>query len=145
MKKIKAMIIDICKKNVVFRKMIRFFRLFFKKLNYLKYKLKYKVDDKTIFFEVYDGRNYTCSPKAIYEKILTMKEFKDFKFVWAFVDPSKHDVLNDKRLTIVKTNSKDYYKYLSIFFLIFKFIITKILLNTWQLLSIIINNCVNYD
>ena len=113
MKKIKTMIIDICKKNVVFRKMIRFFRLFFKKLNYLKYKLKYKVDDKTIFFEVYDGRNYTCSPKAIYEKMLTMKEFKDFKFVWAFNDPSKHDVMKDKRLVIVKTNTKDYYKYIS--------------------------------
>lgn len=113
MKKIKAMIIDICKKNVVFRKMIRFFRLFFKKLNYLKYKLKYKVDDKTIFFEVYDGRNYTCSPKAIYEKMLTMKEFKDFKFIWAFNDPSKHDVMKDKRLVIVKTNTKDYYKYIS--------------------------------
>ena len=113
MKKIKAMIIDICKKNVVFRKMIRSFRLFFKKLNYLKYKLKYKVDDKTIFFEVYDGRNYTCSPKAIYEKMLTMKEFKDFKFVWAFNDPSKHDVMKDKRLVIVKTNTKDYYKYIS--------------------------------
>ena len=113
MKKIKTMIIDICKKNVVFRKMIRFFRLFFKKLNYLKYKLKYKIDDKTIFFEVYDGRNYTCSPKAIYEKMLTMKEFKDFKFVWAFNEPSKHDVMKDKRLVIVKTNTKDYYKYIS--------------------------------
>lgn len=113
MKKIKTMIIDICKKNVVFRKMIRFFRLFFKKLNYLKYKLKYKVDDKTIFFEVYDGRNYTCSPKAIYEKMLTMKKFKDFKFIWAFNDPSKHDVMKDKRLVIVKTNTKDYYKYIS--------------------------------
>ena len=113
MKKIKTMIIDICKKNVVFRKMIRFFRLFFKKLNYLKYKLKYKVGDKTIFFEVYDGRNYTCSPKAIYEKMLTMKKFKDFKFIWAFNDPSKHDVMKDKRLVIVKTNTKDYYKYIS--------------------------------
>lgn len=113
MKKIKTMIIDICKKNVVFRKMIRFFRLYFKKLNYLKYKLKYKIDDKTIFFEVYDGRNYTCSPKAIYEKMLTMKEFKDFKFVWAFNEPSKHDVMKDKRLVIVKTNTKDYYKYIS--------------------------------
>ena len=113
MKKIKAMIIDICKKNVVFRKMIRFFRLFFKKLNYLKYKLKYKVDDKTIFFEVYDGRNYTCSPKAIYEKMLTMKEFKDFKFIWAFNNPSKHDIIKDKRLTIVKTKTKDYYKNIS--------------------------------
>lgn len=113
MRKIKAMVIDFCKKNVVFRKMVRSLRLFFKKLNYLKYKLMYKVDDKTIFFEVYDGRNYTCSPKAIYEKMLTMKEFKNFKFVWAFNDPLKHDVLKDKRLVIVKTNTKDYYKYIS--------------------------------
>lgn len=113
MRKIKTMIIDLSKKNVVFRKMIRSLRLFLKKLNYLKYKLKYKVDDKTIFFEVYDGRNYTCSPKAIYEKMLTMKEFKDFKFVWAFNDPSKHDVLKDKRLVIVKTKTRDYYKYIS--------------------------------
>ena len=113
MRKIKAMIIDLSKKNVVFRKMIRSLRLFLKKLNYLKYKIMNKVDDKKIFFEVYDGRNYTCSPKAIYEKMLTMKEFKDFKFIWAFNDPSKHDIVKDKRLVIVKTNTRDYYKYIS--------------------------------
>ena len=72
------------------------------------------MDDKVIFFEAFGGRNYTCSPKAIYEKMLEMKELEDFKFVWAFVDPSKHEVLNDNRLTIVKTNSKEYYKYFSI-------------------------------
>ena len=113
MKKIKAMIIELSKKNVVFRKIVRSLKLFLTKLNYLKYKLKYKVDDKKIFFEVYDGRNYTCSPKAIYEKVLTMKEFKDFKFIWAFNNPSKHDIIKDKRLTIVKTKTKDYYKNIS--------------------------------
>ena len=112
MKKIKKIIVDFSKKNVVFRKLVRSLRLFFNKMKYLKYKLKYKVDDKTIFFEVYDGRNYTCSPKAIYEKMLTMKEFKNYKFIWAFKDPEKHDVLKDKRLTIVKTKTKDYYKYI---------------------------------
>lgn len=113
MKKIKAMIIELSKKNVVFRKIVRSLKIFLTKLNYLKYKLKYKVDDKKIFFEVYDGRNYTCSPKAIYEKMLTMKEFKDFKFIWAFNNPSKHDIIKDKRLTIVKTKTKDYYKNIS--------------------------------
>lgn len=113
MRKIKKIIIDFCKKSVFFRKIVRSLRLFFKKAMYLKYKLKYKVDDKTIFFEVYDGRNYTCSPKAIYEKMLGMKEFKNYKFVWAFKEPDMHDVLKDKRLTVVKTKTKDYYKYIS--------------------------------
>ena len=114
MKKIRVFVVNLSKKNVLIRKFVRKSYILLKKLKYLRYKLFYKMDDKVIFFEAFGGRNYTCSPKAIYEKILTMKEFKDFKFVWAFVDPSKHDVLNDKRLTIVKTNSKDYYKYLSI-------------------------------
>lgn len=114
MKKIRVFVVNLSKKNVLIRKFVRKSYILLKKLKYLRYKLFYKMDDKVIFFEAFGGRNYTCSPKAIYEKILTMKEFKEFKFVWAFVDPSKHDVLNDKRLTIVKTNSKDYYKYLSI-------------------------------
>ena len=114
MKKIRVFVVNLSKKNVLIRKFVRKSYILLKKLKYLRYKLFYKMDDKVIFFEAFGGRNYTCSPKAIYEKILTMKEFKDFKFVWAFVDPSKHDILNDKRLTIVKTNSKDYYKYLSI-------------------------------
>lgn len=114
MKKIRVFIVNLSKKNVLIRKLARKSYILLNKLKYLRYKLFYKMDDKVIFFEAFGGRNYTCSPKAIYEKMLTMKEFKDFKFVWAFVDPSKHDVLNDKRLTIVKTNSKDYYKYLSI-------------------------------
>lgn len=113
MKKIKAIIIDLTKKNVVFRKIIRLVRLFLMRLKYLKYKLNYKVDDKTIFFEVFDGRNYTCSPKAIYEKMITMDEFKDYKFIWAFNDPSKHEVTKDKRLKIVKTKTSEYYKYIS--------------------------------
>lgn len=114
MKKIRVFVVNLSKKNVLIRKFVRKSYILLKKLKYLRYKLFYKMDDKVIFFEAFGGRNYTCSPKAIYEKMLSMKEFKDFKFVWAFVDPSKHDVLNDKRLTIVKTNSKDYYKYLSI-------------------------------
>lgn len=113
MKKIKAIIIDLTKKNVVFRKIVRSTRLFLKKLKYLKYKLNYKVDDKTIFFEVFAGRNYTCSPKAIYEKMIIMDEFKDYKFIWAFNEPSKHEVTKDKRLKIIKTKTSEYYKYIS--------------------------------
>ena len=114
MKKIRVFVVNLSKKNVLIRKFVRKSYILLKKLKYLRYKLFYKMDDKVIFFEAFGGRNYTCSPKAIYEKMLEMKEFEDFKVVWAFVDPSKHEVLNDNRLTIVKTNSKEYYKYFSI-------------------------------
>lgn len=114
MKKLKKILIDISKKNIVFRKLLRFTKRTKEKLGYQKYYRKYKVDNKTVFFETFNGRNYGCSPKAIYEKMITMDEFKDYKFVWSFNNPSKHEVKKDKRLIIVKHNSKDYFKYLSI-------------------------------
>lgn len=114
MKKIKKILIDISKKNIVFRKLLRFTKRTKEKLGYQKYYRKYKVDNKTVFFETFNGRNYGCSPKAIYEKMITMNEFKDYKFIWSFIEPDKHEVKKDKRLIIVKHNSKDYFKYLSI-------------------------------
>ena len=94
--------------------MCRNINLVIKKIRYIWYKIKYKMDDETILFEAFGGRNYTCSPKAIYEKMLSMPQFKNFKFVWAFLDTDIHDVKEDKRTTIVKSKSKEYYKYCSI-------------------------------
>lgn len=114
MKKIQTIIVSIAKKNTFFRKIARSLDLYFKKIKYSYYKIRYTINDKVILFEAFGGRNYTCSPKAIYEKMLEMDEFKDFKFIWAFVNPSKHEIKKDNRLTIIKSKSKDYYKYCSI-------------------------------
>lgn len=113
MKKIKVMLMNLAKKSTFIRKIFRSIKATNSKIQYSKYKRKYKTDSKMVFFEAFGGRNYTCSPKAIYEKMVTMKEFKDFKFIWAFEDPSKHEVLKDKRLKIVVSKSSEYYKYLS--------------------------------
>lgn len=113
MKKIKTLLIDLTKKNKFIRMFARKALNFTKRSGYKKYKNKYSVDDKLILFEAFNGRNYTCSPKAIYEKMITMDEFRDYKFVWAFVDPSKHEVKEDNRLEIVVTKSPEYYKYCS--------------------------------
>lgn len=113
MKKIKVFLIDLTKKNKFIRRIARSLLHFKKKSGYSKYKNKYSINDKLILFEAFNGRNYTCSPKAIYEKMITMDEFKDYKFVWAFVDPSKHEVKEDDRLEIVVTKSIEYYKYCS--------------------------------
>ena len=48
------------------------------------------VDDKIILFEAFGGRNYTCSPKAIYEKMITMKEFQDYKMVLDNMEGQHH-------------------------------------------------------
>lgn len=112
--KMKKMLVDISKRNILFRKMCRNINLVIKKIRYIWYKIKYKMDDETILFEAFGGRNYTCSPKAIYEKMLSMPQFKNFKFIWAFLDTDIHDVKEDKRTTIVKSKSKEYYKYCSI-------------------------------
>ena len=113
MKKIKVMLMNLAKKSTFIRKIFRSIKTTNSKIQYSKYKRKYKTDSKMVFFEAFGGRNYTCSPKAIYERMITMKEFKDFKFIWAFEDPSKHEVLKDKRLKVVVSKSSEYYKYLS--------------------------------
>ncbi len=110
-KEFKKKVLDYCKKNIFFRRIVRTLLYWKRSINYRKYYYKYKVDEKTIFFEVFGGRNYSCSPKYIYEKMITMPEFKDYKFVWAFKKKSKHDVKQTDNLIFVKHNSKNYYKY----------------------------------
>lgn len=113
MKSIRTMAVDLSKKSPTMRKLFRKIKRIKERISYQKYYLKYKVDDKTVFFETFNGRNYACSPKAIYEKMLEMKEFKDYKFIWAFIDLEQHEVKKDRRLLLVKQNSKDYFRALS--------------------------------
>ena len=114
LKKIRTALVETSKKHVFFRRVLRKLDLLLNKIKYCVYKLTNKVDNKTILFEAFGGRNYTCSPKAIYEKMLSMPEFKDYHFIWAFVEPQKHEILNDKRTKVVVSKSKEYYKYCSI-------------------------------
>ena len=111
MKKIKKFIIDICKKNKTLRKIARALLRKKKNIKYKKYMKKYQTNEKVILFEAFGGRNYTCSPKAMYEKMITMKEFQDYEMVWAFVEPEKHEVAEFKNLKIIVTKSEEYYEY----------------------------------
>ena len=113
-KKIKKVLIDLAKKNVLLRKILRKAKNIKGDISYKKYYKKYKVDDKTILFETFNGRTYGCSPKAIYEEMLKMKEFEDYTFVWSFVNPEKHEIKKHNNLIVIKHGSPDYYKYFSI-------------------------------
>lgn len=112
--KIKTKVVNISKKHPIFRKLIRFLLGTYKKIRYLLYYLKYKLNDKVIFFEAYGGNSYGCSPKAIYQYMKNSSEYKDYTFVWAFKKPDNYKDVFDKDTIIVEKNSKEYFKYLSI-------------------------------
>ena len=113
-KKISTYLVDLAKKNVFIRKILRKTKYLLEIVRYTYYYLFYKVDDKTIFFESFGGASASCSPKAIYNYLIENKDYKDYKFIWAFKNPKKdHLIKKNKNLIIVKSKSKDYYKYLS--------------------------------
>jgi len=113
-KKVRMRMVNFSKHSVAFRGVFRKTLRAKNTLKYvLKYKLRYKTNDKIILFETFSGRSYGCSPKAIYERMLTMPEFKDYTFVWAFGRVDRHTVKEDERTIVVKAKSKDYYKYCS--------------------------------
>lgn len=83
-----------------------------KRKNYLNnYYSKNNIMDKMIIFEAYMGRQYSCSPKALYEEMLNNEAYKDYIKIWALKKPGEYkDLLNNENTFVVKYKSKDYYK-----------------------------------
>ena len=80
----KKLIYDIAKKSKILRIIFRNTRDFVNRCKYIFYMIRYRMDDRTILFEVYGGRGYTCSPRSIYEKMITLDKFKAYKCVNLF-------------------------------------------------------------
>lgn len=59
-----------------------------------------KVDKKSIIFSSLGGRNFDDSPKALYDNICSMKEFRDWKLIWAFVEPDKYSLPRGEKVKI---------------------------------------------
>ncbi|WP_288875366.1 CDP-glycerol glycerophosphotransferase family protein [uncultured Fusobacterium sp.] len=59
-----------------------------------------KIDSKTILFASFGGRKYDDSPKAIYDEICLREEFKDYKLIWAFVNPNKYRIPRGEKVKI---------------------------------------------
>ena len=74
-----------------------------KRTKYVLTGMNKKVDDKIIVFSCFNGKSYTCSPKAIYEYMLTDKRYKDYNFIWFFNDTKKYEFLcQNKNTKIIK-------------------------------------------
>ena len=113
MKKLKILATNISKKSRLFRNLARKVMYTIKRMKYIVIGINKKVDSKQIIFSCFNGKSYTCSPKAIYEFMLLCKEYQNFEFIWFFEDVKKYEFLNQNHNTkVVKKNSKEYYKYL---------------------------------
>lgn len=108
---IKECIIDFSKKNALFRKVLRKTMNICKGISYQLHTIGIKPDEKTIIFGCFNGRSYCDSPKAIYQYMLNSKEYKDFKFIWAFKDFGTHQYLEqNKNTTVVSVKGKKFFQ-----------------------------------
>ena len=110
MQKIKVFLLNIAKKNDFVRSTLRLGLLTCLRMVYLVHYPK-KVNKKRVLFESFVGRKYCDSPKAIYEYLLNSEEFKDYEFVWFFLNPNDGAHLaSNPRTRVVKHGSKEYFK-----------------------------------
>lgn len=113
-KKIKSVAIELTKHNIVIRKAVRRIIFFRRYLAYLIAKKLNKTDEKLICFKSFSGKSYSCSPKAIYEYMLTQDKYKEFKFIWVFREPEKYKYLeNNHNTKVIYNKGRAYYKAMS--------------------------------
>ena len=65
-------------------------------------------------FESFIGKQYACSPKAIYNYLINDERFADFTFVWAFRAGKLKKIkseFTDSRTILVEYKSGKYYEY----------------------------------
>lgn len=70
------------------------FRIFKRIGSFALYFLKLFVipNDKLILFVCFGGRKYDDSPRCIYETMLEDTRFDEYQLVWAFINPSRHEL-----------------------------------------------------
>lgn len=66
-------------------------------------------DEKTVVFNSFNGKTYGCSPKAVYEYMISHEEFSDWNFIWAFKNAKKHKFLeNNPNTKVIRQTARIY-------------------------------------
>lgn len=76
---------------------------------FVKLSQREKTDAKLVVFESFQGRSYSCSPKAIYEYMQKAPEFADYRYVWVFRDIKSHGSFAENT-SLVKFDSDKAYR-----------------------------------
>lgn len=108
---IRKRVIDISKKNIAVRKILRKILYVSKKIYFKFNTIGIKIDENTVIFGCFNGKSYCDSPKAMYKYMLTDDRFKEFNFIWVFKDPDKHKYLEKSKNTkVIYSKGRQYYK-----------------------------------
>lgn len=106
---VKNVAIKIAKKNVFLRKIMRTVVGAGRRLRYFINTCTVKVDDRTVLFNAFNGKSYSCTPKAVYEYMLTCEEFCDYRYIWVVRDLAEYAFLTQNpNTTLVIDQSKQY-------------------------------------
>lgn len=104
-RKVKNILMGIAKKHIIFRKVARKIVYCYRCTRFF-IRTRFKpIDDKTVWFQAFNGKSYSCSPKAIYEFMINSKEYQTYTFIWSFKEPEKYKFLEKNRNTIVIQNN----------------------------------------
>lgn len=68
-----------------------------------------QTDHKLVVFESFQGRSYSCSPKAIYQYMLSCEDFADYRYVWIFRETQAHGEFPENT-SLVKFDSEESFK-----------------------------------
>ena len=105
----------------IIKNILRAIKLAGKKILYKLARATTKVDERVVFFESFQGRNYSCSPKAMFEEMRDSGEYNDYEFIWSFRNVHRPGKILQKlvgsekgpKISIVKYETFSYYKALA--------------------------------
>lgn len=111
MTKLKSRIKSLSKKNYFLRDCFNRVQEWRRRRYYNRMYLDVPVNEKIVLFESFLGKQYACSPKAIYEAMKADDAYRDYLFVWAFrkADAMRKEI-GDERTIVVKYNSRRYFR-----------------------------------
>lgn len=65
-------------------------------------KIFIKPDKRLILINSFGGKKYDDSPKVLYEAMIQDERFKEYKIVWAFHEPTLHNIPNSIKADTIK-------------------------------------------
>ena len=111
MSEIKQKLMRLVNSNRQIRRTVKYLVRKFWRMQYIMIRMMSRTDEKLFVFEVYQGRQYACSPRAIYEELLKKEAQEGYHFIWVFREPEKYQKLLDNPGTsLVKLGTGDYYR-----------------------------------